>query len=100
MFAALARVYRAVILKHPALVLSIVVIATVAAALGLPHFKLDASADRSEEHTSELKSRGQIVCRLLLEKKIEHLYMVRILIFTIFINEGLMLTGHNEDTLI
>src|SRR5690625_45135 len=45
MFAALARVYRAVILKHPALVLSIVVIATVAAALGLPHFKLDASAD-------------------------------------------------------
>src|SRR5690625_3347833 len=25
--------------------------------------------DRSEEHTSELQSRGQIVCRLLLEKK-------------------------------
>src|SRR5690625_6635312 len=25
---------------------------------------------RSEEHTSELQSRGQIVCRLLLEKKI------------------------------
>src|SRR5690625_6615365 len=24
---------------------------------------------RSEEHTSELKSRGQLVCRLLLEKK-------------------------------
>src|SRR5437870_9541185 len=24
---------------------------------------------RSEEHTSELQSRGQIVCRLLLEKK-------------------------------
>src|SRR5690625_5511880 len=97
MFAALARVYRAVILKHPALVLSIVVIATVAAALGLPHFKLDASADsltlendrsldffreinqryrtadflvvRSEEHTSELQSRGHLVCRLLLEKK-------------------------------
>src|SRR6266508_6322051 len=25
--------------------------------------------DRSEEHTSELQSRGHIVCRLLLEKK-------------------------------
>src|SRR5690625_329608 len=45
MFAALARVYRAVILKHPALALPVVVITTVAAALGLPHFKLDASAD-------------------------------------------------------
>src|SRR3989442_8880086 len=27
---------------------------------------------RSEEHTSELQSRPQLVCRLLLEKKIEH----------------------------
>src|SRR5690625_6702495 len=26
-------------------------------------------AQRSEEHTSELQSRGQLVCRLLLEKK-------------------------------
>src|SRR5690625_6237633 len=26
-------------------------------------------AERSEEHTSELQSRGHIVCRLLLEKK-------------------------------
>src|SRR5690625_6703317 len=26
-------------------------------------------AHRSEEHTSELQSRGQLVCRLLLEKK-------------------------------
>src|SRR5207253_6647098 len=26
--------------------------------------------DRSEEHTSELQSRGQLVCRLLLDKKI------------------------------
>src|SRR5690625_6216407 len=25
--------------------------------------------DRSEEHTSELQSRGHVVCRLLLEKK-------------------------------
>src|SRR5690625_6787738 len=29
----------------------------------------DAICKRSEEHTSELQSRGQLVCRLLLEKK-------------------------------
>src|SRR5690625_5946959 len=29
----------------------------------------DALESRSEEHTSELQSRGQLVCRLLLEKK-------------------------------
>src|SRR5437870_10728875 len=28
-----------------------------------------ASSRRSEEHTSELQSRGHLVCRLLLEKK-------------------------------
>src|SRR5690625_6538099 len=28
-------------------------------------------SQRSEEHTSELQSRGQLVCRLLLEKKKE-----------------------------
>src|SRR5690625_6671556 len=28
-----------------------------------------AERERSEEHTSELQSRGQLVCRLLLEKK-------------------------------
>src|SRR5690625_6392399 len=29
----------------------------------------DALVERSEEHTSELQSRGHLVCRLLLEKK-------------------------------
>src|SRR5690625_6262639 len=29
----------------------------------------DYGNDRSEEHTSELQSRGHLVCRLLLEKK-------------------------------
>src|SRR5690625_5420361 len=36
------------------------------------HFKAvpgDPSYGRSEEHTSELQSRGHLVCRLLLEKK-------------------------------
>src|SRR5690625_5905369 len=28
-----------------------------------------SNSDRSEEHTSELQSRGHLVCRLLLEKK-------------------------------
>src|SRR5690625_5624824 len=31
--------------------------------------KLYAEGERSEEHTSELQSRGHLVCRLLLEKK-------------------------------
>src|SRR5690625_7043785 len=31
--------------------------------------KIGAGAVRSEEHTSELQSRGHLVCRLLLEKK-------------------------------
>src|SRR5690625_6933201 len=30
---------------------------------------LDLQVHRSEEHTSELQSRGHLVCRLLLEKK-------------------------------
>src|SRR5437870_10231487 len=30
---------------------------------------LHREQERSEEHTSELQSRGQLVCRLLLEKK-------------------------------
>src|SRR5690606_42136959 len=35
-----------------------------------PHHRLRLSADeRSEEHTSELQSRENLVCRLLLEKK-------------------------------
>ena len=36
---------------------------------GLIGDKLSISAKRSEEHTSELQSRSDLVCRLLLEKK-------------------------------
>src|SRR5438874_9278771 len=32
-------------------------------------FGVDPGVDRSEEHTSELQSRRELVCRLLLEKK-------------------------------
>ncbi len=37
--------YRATILRHPAIVLAVVVLVAIVAALGLPNFKLDASAD-------------------------------------------------------
>src|SRR5690625_1325149 len=35
----------------------------------IDHSDLPALLERSEEHTSELQSRGHLVCRLLLEKK-------------------------------
>src|SRR2546421_4956218 len=34
--------------------------------------------DRSEEHTSELQSRSDLVCRLLLEKKKKNIYQAAI----------------------
>src|SRR5437660_8546220 len=39
--------------------------------LGRKHhqFNFGVCGERSEEHTSELQSRGHLVCRLLLEKK-------------------------------
>src|SRR2546428_3731929 len=36
----------------------------------------EADADRSEEHTSELQSRSDLVCRLLLEKKKQNVYFL------------------------
>src|SRR5690625_6266176 len=51
--------------------------------LGLGHRagldELVEGDDRSEEHTSELQSRGHLVCRLLLEKKNEGLLGRRVL---------------------
>src|SRR5690606_41894208 len=38
----------------------------------LQRVDLHVEADRSEEHTSELQSRENLVCRLLLEKKKYH----------------------------
>src|SRR2546428_6270042 len=37
------------------------------------HFMRDFDEERSEEHTSELQSRSDLVCRLLLEKKKKHI---------------------------
>src|SRR5690606_41327118 len=39
------------------------------AGIGGPNPKVRSAVDRSEEHTSELQSRENLVCRLLLEKK-------------------------------
>src|SRR2546430_12384238 len=36
---------------------------------GGPGFGIDTITQRSEEHTSELQSQSNLVCRLLLEKK-------------------------------
>src|SRR5256885_2474500 len=41
-------------------------------AVALPRLRADFAADRSEEHTSELQSPCNLVCRLLLEKKKHH----------------------------
>src|SRR2546430_6357330 len=38
-------------------------------AIALPTLKADVTSPRSEEHTSELQSQSNLVCRLLLEKK-------------------------------
>src|SRR2546421_12116822 len=42
---------------------------TGATRVSLPRARRSSSARRSEEHTSELQSRSDLVCRLLLEKK-------------------------------
>src|SRR2546427_9175534 len=39
---------------------------------GLPERLRDRAESRSEEHTSELQSQSNLVCRLLLEKKKKH----------------------------
>src|SRR5260221_4126755 len=50
-------------------VLGRVVVEASAAAVGIPRHHHVAAAVRSEEHTSELQSHSDLVCRLLLEKK-------------------------------
>src|SRR2546430_12340899 len=40
-----------------------------------------AARDRSEEHTSELQSQSNLVCRLLLEKKKKTIHVLRCDIF-------------------
>src|SRR5690625_6708608 len=47
-------------------------------------FLMCLTAKRSEEHTSELQSRGHLVCRLLLEKKKKKQHKTTIEIKTLF----------------
>src|SRR2546427_5984030 len=55
---------------HDALPISIALVPLVAPHFWHRHFgKLTAAWARSEEHTSELQSQSNLVCRLLLEKK-------------------------------
>src|SRR5690625_6511011 len=46
---------------------------------------IDQSTRRSEEHTSELQSRGHLVCRLLLEKKKKRCKPIKIEIMPIIL---------------
>src|SRR5260221_10285653 len=43
-----------------------------------PHQDWPLEMERSEEHTSELQSHSDLVCRLLLEKKKQQHYLLRI----------------------
>src|SRR2546430_10271322 len=54
------------------------------------------SARRSEEHTSELQSQSNLVCRLLLEKKKKsHTYPCRLRIFSkTYTSRGALATTH------
>src|SRR2546426_1208862 len=46
--------------------------------------------ERSEEHTSELQSPCNLVCRLLLEKKIARMYAVSLVTLGVPTREGFM----------
>src|SRR2546430_11082167 len=45
---------------------------------------MSAASARSEEHTSELQSQSNLVCRLLLEKKKKHLILQTELVILLF----------------
>src|SRR2546430_13608859 len=58
--------------------------------LAVPHFGALGAAVvgvRSEEHTSELQSQSNLVCRLLLEKKKKERYTIPELLHLILLNE-------------
>src|SRR2546430_9706219 len=56
-------------LLRPLLAMSRAEIETYARLRGLEWVEDESNVDRSEEHTSELQSQSNLVCRLLLEKK-------------------------------
>src|SRR5688572_32019784 len=50
--------------------------------VGLPAWLRPCGTARSEEHTSELQSQSNLVCRLLLEKKKKKMYTVHVEAYT------------------
>src|SRR5256886_13178641 len=52
---------------------------------------------RSEEHTSELQSQSNLVCRLLLEKKKTHTYNIPIQFLTIVLSHCVEQVLRNGD---
>src|SRR5256886_17649426 len=54
---------------HDALPICIVSIYDISSRAGLQWYTMELVPGRSEEHTSELQSQSNLVCRLLLEKK-------------------------------
>src|SRR5439155_22427984 len=55
--------------RRVALLTAVYAVVLAIAGLGGKYDRVDGGQERSEEHTSELQSRGHLVCRLLLEKK-------------------------------
>src|SRR5256885_9243997 len=60
--------------------------------LTLEVIKLISNPDRSEEHTSELQSPCNLVCRLLLEKKKKHILTTTIDDHTVSLYSSCVLT--------
>src|SRR5690625_6189642 len=63
------------------LALRLTIMSCLVSPMMLPEIKVQKRIMRSEEHTSELQSRGHLVCRLLLEKKIQNLGLL-VLLYT------------------
>src|SRR2546428_1063547 len=58
----------------------------------LPAWRSHAGKNRSEEHTSELQSRSDLVCRLLLEKKKVPTMLDK---FSQIASQSFIVVGHN-----
>src|SRR2546430_10483368 len=61
--------FRSISLHSPFCIPGITFFIAIDATPSTPHFTLSCFTIRSEEHTSELQSQSNLVCRLLLEKK-------------------------------
>src|SRR5256885_12926033 len=60
------------------------------------HVRLDAALQRSEEHTSELQSPCNLVCRLLLEKKKKKIIEPATLTKSVSSSQSVMAASHTK----